>query len=327
MKIPSCSECDRPAAWTRPWDRKRLCLLHFNTAFLKRVQKTINKYRLFERNDTIAVGISGGKDSVVLLDTIVRLQKKHQTNVIAITIDEGISGYREDGLKYAKMAAERAGVEHVVYSFEERFGSTLDETLTLLDANTNGKRLGACSYCGIFRRKLLNEAARTVGATKLATGHNADDEAQTVVMNLFRGDILKTLRSDPVPNIKHPLFVPRVKPFRWTTEQEIVLYAHFNNLPYQEMPCPNAVEAHRGIIRDIMTNYMEHTPDALFSILTSADKLFEMANAVTQPKIKDKIVPLKPQECIKCGEPSATRMCKACQVQDMIEVAKKITNH
>ncbi len=286
------------------------------------MQKTINKYRLLERNDIIAVGISGGKDSVVLLDALMKLQKRHETKVIAITIDEGIKGYREDGLKYAKMAAERAGVEHVIYSFEDRFGSTLDNTLTMLEQNE--KRLGACSYCGIFRRKLLNEAARSVNATKLATGHNADDEAQTVLMNLFRGDILKTLRSDPVPKFKHPMFVPRIKPFRWTTEQEIVLYAHFNNLPYQEMPCPNAVEAHRGTIRDILTQYKESTPDALFSILTSADKLFDLANAVADNEISNRIIPMNPKTCVSCGDPSAKERCKACLIEEKIRSMKQI---
>ncbi len=318
MKLPTCTTCDRPAAWLRPWDRVRLCKMHFNEAFLKRVQKTINRYRLFERNDRIAVGVSGGKDSVVLLDTIVRLQKKHHTEVIAITIDEGISGYREDGLKYAKMAAERAGVEHRVFSFKDRFGSTLDDALIILEQN--GQRLGACAYCGVFRRKLLNEAARIVEADKVATGHNADDEAQTILMNLLRGDILKTFRSDPVPRFKDPLFVPRVKPFRWTTEQEIVLYAHFNNLPYQEMPCPNSVEAHRGIIREIMTQYMEHSPDALFSILSSADKLFELV----QNGKNGLVVPENPTPCKGCGEPSATGMCKACAIQSKIAKQKRL---
>jgi uncharacterized protein (TIGR00269 family) len=320
MQLPKCSFCDRNAAWKRPWDKENLCIMHFNQSFLKRVQKTINQYHLFERNDKIAVGISGGKDSIVLLDVITKLQKNHHSEIIAITIDEGISGYREDGLKFAIKAAKKAGVKHEIFSFEDRFGATLDDTLILL--GNNGKRLGACSYCGVFRRKLLNEAAMKVGATKLATGHNADDEAQTVFMNMIRGDLLKTLRSNPKPEFKDKKFVPRVKPFRWTSEQEIVLYAHFNKLDYQEIPCPNAIEAQRGTIRDILTDLKETTPDVIFSILHSADKLLNLANLVNPEDDPLNIVPKNPKPCSDCGEPSVKGRCRACIIQDKIKDVK-----
>jgi len=288
------------------------------------MQKTINSYKLFERTDKIAVGISGGKDSVVLLDTLTKIQKSYPTELIAITIDEGIEGYRQDGLKYAKMAVERANIDHHIFTFEERFGASLDDTLILLE--TKGKRLGACSYCGVFRRKLLNEAALNLGATKLATGHNADDEAQTVLMNLLRGDLMKTLKSNPRPIFKDKYFVPRVKPFRWTTEQEIVLYAHFNNLPYQEMPCPNAVEAQRGIIRDILTDFKEKSPDVAFSILNSAEKLFELAKlAEDNPNDNMNIIPKNPKPCSSCGQPSIKGLCRACFLQEKIKISKEMS--
>lgn len=321
MKLPTCSFCDRKAAWQRPWDKERLCVMHFNQAFLKRVQKTINQYQLFDRDDVIAIGISGGKDSVVLLDVLAKIQQDYPSEIVGITIDEGIAGYRDDGLKYAKQATKRAGIRHEIFSFEERFGASLDDTLILLE--TQGRRLGACSYCGVFRRKLLNEAARKVGATKLATGHNADDEAQTVFMNMIRGDLLKTLRSNPKPEFKDENFVPRVKPFRWTSEQEIVLYAHFNDLEYQEMPCPNAIEAQRGTIRDVLTDLKVKTPDVIFSILHSADKLLKLAElADTEKEDHFNLVPKNPKPCITCGEPSVKGKCRACIIQEKIATAK-----
>lgn len=323
MQIPTCKYCSRPAAWVRPWDKTPLCLLHFNKSFEKRVRKTINQYKLFDRNDHIAVGISGGKDSVVLLHILMYIQKDFPTKITAITIDEGIEGYRQDGLRYAVMAAERAGIDHQIFSFEKRFNATLDDTLILL--GNNGKRLGACSYCGIFRRKLLNEAALTVGASKLATGHNADDEAQTVLMNLLRGDLLKTLRSNPRPQQLDSHFVPRVKPFRWTSEQEIVLYAHFNDLPYQEMPCPNAVEAQRGDIRDMILNIKDKIPDVLFSILNSADGLLKLADMADRDLAADMgIVPKNPKPCKVCGQPSVTGLCRACIVEQQITAARNL---
>ncbi|MCY3411195.1 MAG: TIGR00269 family protein [Candidatus Heimdallarchaeota archaeon] len=309
MKFPQCTldNCVKKAIWQRPWDKTYLCLMHFNQSFLRRVQRTINEYKLFERDDIIAIGVSGGKDSIVLLDVMVKLQENYPTKVIAISIDEGIRNYREDGLKFAKMAVERYGVDHHTYSFKDQFGYELDDALVLL----GDSRRPACSYCGPFRRKALNDAAKEVGATKLVTGHNADDEAQTVLMNLMRGDLLKTLHSNPRPEFKHPDFVNRVKPFRKTTEQEIVLYANLNNLPYQEESCPHAVEAYRGYMKDILTEYMEHDPSVLFSIIRSSDSLHHLGRLAGEKRHKgNKTL----TACLECGDPSNSSLCGSCKI-------------
>ncbi|MCH8908178.1 MAG: tRNA 2-thiocytidine biosynthesis protein TtcA [Candidatus Heimdallarchaeota archaeon] len=276
MKIPQCSFCSFPAAWKRPTDGDLLCVKHFNKSFLKKVQRTINRYQLFGRDDKIVVGLSGGKDSVVLLDVLTKLQKKYPTTLHALSIDEGIRNYREDGLRFAKLAADRAGVEHTIMSYKDMFGYDLDDALILLGPD----RKTACATCGPFRRKILNIGARELNADKLATGHNADDESQTFLMNIFRGDMVKSLHSNPVPKFKNKAFVNRVKPLRRTTEQEIVLYANFNNLPYQETPCPYAVEAYRGRIRDLLMEYQEHEPGVIYAILNSADSLFSMSDLI-----------------------------------------------
>lgn len=313
MNIPSCKFCTKPAAWRRPVDGDRLCIAHFNKGFIKRVQRTINRYKLFERNDVIAVGVSGGKDSVVLLDVLSKLQQKYPTELIAITIDEGIANYRDEGLELAALAAKRSNLEHHVFSYKEKFGYDLDDALVLLGPN----RKAACSTCGPFRRKSLNEAARDVGATKLATGHNADDEAQTFLMNTFRGDMIKSLHSNPSPSNKSKKFINRVKPLRRTPEQEVVLYANFNNLPYQEKPCPYAVEAHRGKIRDILTNYQEHDPAIIYSILNSADSLYRLADNVPREIEHDGNKPI--QNCINCNEPSNNEFCSSCRILNEIQ--------
>lgn len=308
MLIPKCSYCTRPAAWKRPWDGEKVCIAHFNKSFIKKIQRTINRYKLFTRTDRIAIGISGGKDSVVLLDVLSKMQEKFPTSLVAITIDEGIVNYRDEGLKYAKLAVERVEIEHHIFSFKNKFGYDLDEALILLGDN----RKGACSFCGPFRRKSLNDAAKQLKATKLATGHNADDEAQTIMMNMMRGDLLKSLHSNPVPKFKNKLFVNRVKPLRRTAEMEIVLYANFNNLPYQEQPCPYAIEAQRGRIRDILTNYMEHDPSVLYSILNSADALFDLASNI--PEGTDHVGNKRIFQCKSCGDPCNSDYCQTCKI-------------
>lgn len=318
MKVPKCQYCNENAVWKRPWDKAIVCRKHFNRAFLKRVQRTVNKYNLFDRNEVIAVGLSGGKDSVVLLETLVKLQSSRDSTIIAISIDEGIENYREDGLKFARMTAKRLGVEHYEFSFKKNFGYDLDEVFTVL----KDKEVAACAYCGPFRRKSLNIAAKEVGATKLATGHNADDEAQTLLMNVLRGDILKTLHSNPVPIYKSQGFVNRVKPFRRTSEMEIVLYANLNNLPYQEQSCPYAVDAYRGEIRDLLLELMVNDPSVVFSTVMSSDKLHEM-RAMLPSDERDRLNKAI-NTCEICDAPSTRGICNSCAIIKEIEDRLKL---
>ena len=136
-------------------------------------------------------------------------------------------------------------------------------------------------------------------------------------MNMFRGDMLKSLHSNPYPSFKNDKFINRVKPLRRTSEQEIVLYANFNNLPYQEAPCPYAVEAYRGKVRDILTNYQEHDPAIIYSILNSADSFYQLADNVPKGIEHSGNKPI--QNCMKCGEPSNNEFCSACKIINQIE--------
>ncbi|MFV2015922.1 MAG: TIGR00269 family protein, partial [Candidatus Heimdallarchaeota archaeon] len=104
---------------------------------------------------------------------------------------------------------------------------------------------------------------------------------------------------------------------RRTLEQEIVLYANFNNLPYQETPCPYAVEAYRGRIRDILTNYQEHDPAIIYSILNSADSFYQLADNVPNEIAHDGNKPI--QNCVRCSEPSNNELCASCRILNEIK--------
>src|SRR5438445_11467071 len=139
---------------------------------------------MFSPEDHVAVAVSGGKDSLTLLMILHKLAKRFpRTRITAVTVDEGIAGYREEAVDLATMYCRDLGIEHEVLSFEELFGSGLDDFL-----KNKQERMTACSDCGVFRRKAINLAAKKIGATKIATGHNLDDILQTYMLNLFKGD-------------------------------------------------------------------------------------------------------------------------------------------
>lgn len=311
-----CTFCKQDAIYVRPYDKSALCIVHFNEKIIRRVQKTITRYKMFERKGRIAVGVSGGKDSIALLDVLTKVEHKFpESKIVAITIDEGIEGYREEGMKFAKKHVERLDLEHHVFSFKKDFGYDLDEIIRILGERGKEREYGACSYCGILRRKLLNLAAREVGANVIATGHNLEDEAETILLNVIRGDTLQLGRLDPHPRKIHESLIPRAKPFRLTPQAEIVMYCYINDLEYQEIQCPYAIEAFRGTVRDFIFKTQEKQPMLCFSIVRGQDKIRPILQTVKATKTL--------QNCQKCGDATKNNLCKSCWLKEKIENIEK----
>ena len=107
------------------------------------------------------LGLSGGKDSVMLLDILNSIKKRNIIDLMAVTIDEGICGYREEGIEIAARNAKKLGVEHRVVSFKEYFGMTLDDIIS--KNNVKEGRRNACTYCGVFRRWIFNRLQERKG--------------------------------------------------------------------------------------------------------------------------------------------------------------------
>ncbi|MFQ6053782.1 MAG: ATP-binding protein, partial [Candidatus Bathyarchaeia archaeon] len=149
------------------------------------MERAISRFNMFEFDNRIALGVSGGKDSLNLLGILAGIEERFpRAELIAVSIDEGVGGYRDEALRLAREACRGLGVEHRILSFRALFGLTMDE---IVERKVEG--LSACSYCGVLRRRALNQAARDVEADRLATAHNLDDMAQTVLLNLMRGDL------------------------------------------------------------------------------------------------------------------------------------------
>ncbi|WP_099209490.1 TIGR00269 family protein [Thermococcus henrietii] len=309
----TCSKCSRPAVYHARYTGRYYCHKHFNEMVEKKFKETVKKYRLIEKGERIAVGVSGGKDSVVLMHLLAKLRERFPFELVAITIDEGIAGYRPPSVEIAKRNAKKLGIEHRVYSFKEYIGFTLDETVEIMGSFEKKERVGACSYCGVWRRWLLNYASKDVGADKLAVGHNLDDEVQMFIMNILRGDIARLGRTGPYYQEIHPELVPRIKPLREIPEKEIVLYAVLNNIEVDLSECPYAVEAFRAEIRDWLNEMEERHPGTKYQILRSYDKLFPLI-AKTYTKKTSEL-----NRCKICGQPTTGEICKACQFRLQVE--------
>jgi len=302
-----CSKCDKPAIYLRRYTSERLCQACLVQTTTDRVRRTINRHKMLEEDDRIAVAISGGKDSAVLLHILHKIEANFpKSELIPVTIDEGIKGYRDQALEAAKKLTKSLDLALEVISFKDLFGHSLDELVKM----RTDKSIGACSYCGVFRRRALNEAAENLEADVIALGHNLDDEAQTVLMNIMRGDSRRIARTNVPRSRSVEGLVPRLKPLSELSERDIVAYSHHLGLVYHDVPCPYSGEAYRNDLKPFL-NDMEHKrPGTLLAILRSADAMTEAFLA--QPSDW----PLK--ICERCNSPSPSNICKACKMLEEV---------
>ena len=305
MNISVCSACKtREAFFHRQYSGEKLCKKCFTESIEAKVRITISRYHMLSYNDHLAIAVSGGKDSLSLLHIIAKLKRfRPKTTLTAVIVDEGIKGYRDEALDIAVSACEKLEVPHQIISFKELYGFTLDEMIFKV-RDRGQTELTACAYCGVLRRKAINIGARQIKANKIATGHTLDDEVQTVLMNILRGDTARLAKEKPVSTEVHPLFVQKIKPFCEIPENESALYAYVKKIKFQDTPCPYASEALRNDIRGMLNQMEQKHVGTKFTVFRAIERL--------QPALEETASKEDFKTCAECGEPSTMDLCKAC---------------
>ena len=171
-----------------------------------------------------------------------------------------------------------------------------------------GKKVAPCTYCGVFRKNALNCAAKRLGATKLATGHNQDDEAQSVMMNYLKGDMERLMRFRP--RREQPGLVPRIKPLRDIPEKEIALYAMVKGIYFESRECPYARLSLRADVRDMMNRMESLFPGTRQRTIQGFERIEDLC--------KEGWAQMELAECRECGEPCVGKRCKACELLGMM---------
>jgi uncharacterized protein (TIGR00269 family) len=307
-KGPVC-KCGKPVVIFRKYEGSYLCRQHFLQSIERKVKKNIRVHGLVKPGDRIGVGLSGGKDSVVALYLMHKiLGPRRDIKIVAISLDEGIKGYRRNSLRYASDLCRKLGVKHHVYSFKEEFGKTLDQKVK--EAKKSGRKYEqelACTLCGVARRYMLNKYTRQLKLTKLCTGHNLDDESQAVLMNYIRGDLYRASRMGPEPVVYDKKFIGRIKPLRIIPEKEVALYAILADIKYHNEECPHRCGL-RLEVRDFVNQLEENHSGMKFTILETFDRILPSLRGQMEKEIGEL------HYCKKCGEPSAREICKTCEL-------------
>lgn len=308
--VPLCSKCRSPSVIFLRYAGTHLCRNHFLEFFERRAKLEVARQgRLPE--GTVAVALSGGKDSVAVLHFLAGLVAEHpRIRLVAVTVDEGIAGYRASSLDICRQVTTQLGVPWTLIKTEGLAGYSIDDYASGMkgpagEVHPNLPR-AACGPCGVFRRVGMNRLAREAGAAAIVTGHNLDDQAQTILMNHLKGDLDRAARMAPHDVASpHQGLVPRLMPFRTIPEKEVLLYAVLNDLPiHDDAECPYAARSHRFAMRDVLVGLEAQTPGTRHALVRGQYRL--------QPILQAALPKTPLSACPECGEATSRTRCVGC---------------
>ncbi|MCK4326894.1 MAG: TIGR00269 family protein [Candidatus Diapherotrites archaeon] len=269
------------------------CKSHFMEYFEKKVRYTIRRFSLIGKKDKVAVAVSGGKDSTVLL----YLLHKFGYGVEGITVTAFGGKHSDKNVENLRAVCEKHGIPLTEYLVKEELGHSVPEIKKMLAAKGVDQQM--CALCGVLRRQMINRHAKAFDV--VATGHTMDDEAQAFLMNVFRNDTKQVYRGGPRSSGKG--FVPRIKPLYLIKESETAAYSRAMGFPVQYSRCPYSIDAYRRNFRGFLDEFEKKHPNAKNNIVNFYLSEFWGKKAGTAPKV-----------CKACGEPSSGETCKACQI-------------
>ncbi len=277
MKCELCNT--RAASIKRPKNQMAVCKDCFYLVFEEEIHHTIVSNQLFQPGERVAVAASGGKDSTVLAHVMTTLNKRYDygLELQLLSVDEGITGYRDDSLETVKLNQKTYDVPLTIVSYKDLYGWTMDQIVKVIGLTNN------CTFCGVFRRQALDRGAMLIKADKIVTGHNADDIAETVYMNILRGDFFRLHKCVEIMTGKGDA-LPRCKPFKYTYEKEIVMYAHFKKLDYFSTECIYSPNAYRGYVRELIKDLEKIRPSIIIDIIHSGESIKIDTTNVSFPK-------------------------------------------
>jgi uncharacterized protein (TIGR00269 family) len=316
-QLGKCDNCQsKELIIHRIYSGEKLCTTCFVNSIEKNISATISKYKMLKPQDKIVVAVSGGKDSLSLLYNINKIQKRkfRSKPIIALTIDEGITGYRNKSIECAKNFCKRYNIEHIVLNFKDIVGKTLDEIITIKKNDPDYQY--ACNYCAVYRRRILNEGARELDADVLVMGHNLTDLAETYLMNvLFKRHqmIANQYLFKRESNEIRKCFVKKVTPLMKIPEEEIFLYSNLKKFDYFPSHCPYREQD--PILRKRVLEFIQKikslSPEIEFNLLKGFLEISEILYHNFEKKSYN--------ICKRCGYPCGRNdLCLYCRYIDNI---------
>ncbi|WP_440059793.1 ATP-binding protein [Thermogladius sp. 4427co] len=291
-----CSFCEREAVARIPYARLNLCKTHLEEYLLKKLGKTITRYRMIRRGGRIVVGVSGGVDSVSLADM---LDKLGLFKLLVLHINLGIGEYSGKSAEIVKRFSEERGLDYFIIDLRET-------DLSIPQVKAVVKKRSPCSICGLVKRYILNAFTLDVGYEAVATAHHADDLIIYLIKGFITQDSTALEKLAPV-NAEIPgVAARRIKPFYEFYKSEIEDYARAGHLPYIDFHCPfKYVGWMEDAIRDFVEKIEREAPGFKISLLRAhAKRMLQKPQRASE----------KPTICRSCGLLSSGSECSFCRL-------------
>lgn len=307
-----CSFCNNQAVIHLGYSNTNLCAKHLVYSVERRVKKTIREYNMLDGAKHVGVAVSGGKDSQVLLYLLHKITKPMGIKLTAILVDEGIKEYRDKIIPDAVRLADELKVPLEIITFKDIADYSLDE---IMEIDKELREDSSCTFCGVFRRYALNNAASELGVDRLALGHNLDDMIQSYLMNILRNEDL-LFRFKPIGGaIEDERFIMRIRPLFKIPEREIATYAVVKGFKSVFVECPYVREGFRPAVRDFINSLESKYPGTKFKILQHYLKTSKLIAKDFNSGENEK---KKVNTCRICSAPTSSDVCKFCSLKQKL---------
>ncbi len=286
-----CSVCGKEAVISLPAYHKAFCPEHFVEWYYKKTRDFTKK--LTRPGDRIALAVSGGKDSIALALFFSEYSKEFDVETFLFHIDLGIPKYSKEARRFVEKLASDLDMELYVYDLKKETGKAIPDF-------RKGSR-PPCSACGVVKRYLMNKVPRELGATKLATGHNLDDQVENFFKNWVSQHWDWLAKQKPILLGDHPKLLTRIKPLFERSELENEMYVVHNGYDLPDFRCPFSHRS-KSKWRVIADEIETKDPGFKLSVVKALEK-FDY--------------PVKTQElkeCKICGEPTSAEVCSYCRI-------------
>jgi uncharacterized protein (TIGR00269 family) len=293
-----CRRCRRTAVVEVRRHNAAYCKDCFVHVFRAQVERAIRSWRMFGREDRLLVAVSGGKDSLALWDVLLDAGY----DATGLYLGLGIGDYSSRSAEVTRRFAGDRGASLVTVDLSEEYG---------FDIPTAGKRgaRSTCAVCGLSKRYAFNRAALDGGFDVIATGHNLDDEAATLLGNTLRWQTDSIARQSPVLPAA-PGLVRKVKPLHRLSELETASYAFLRGIDYVVEECPLVAGNTQLRYKEAMNAIESRSPGTkaqfFLGYLDRGRPLFQ----------NDEPARLRP--CESCGQPTTGRFCAFCRARAQI---------
>jgi uncharacterized protein (TIGR00269 family) len=274
------------------------CPEHFFVMFRTQVEKAIRRHQMMAPDDRILLAVSGGKDSLALWDVLLDLDY----DVTGLYLGLGIENYSDRSHEVARAFAEERRARLLTVDLPRDYG---------YDIPTAGRRgsRSTCAVCGLSKRYVFNRAALEGGFDVVATGHNLDDEAATLLGNTLRWQTDAIARQSPTLPARDGM-VKKVKPLHRVSELETAAFAFLRGIDYVVEECPLVAGNTQLRYKEAMNTIEQTSPGTkaqfFLGYLERGMPLFRSEDRAAL------------QACESCGQPTTGRFCAFCRARAQI---------